>query len=467
MRGSAAFRTAIAPGGVLTGPWVRNELWRRARAVPRLDLRLAETKTLTDAVSGQNLVTFTRASSGTYVGSDGLIKTATTNEARFDHNPTTGESLGLLVEEQRTNSFLQSQDFSTSWSNVGSSENTNVSLAPDGTQTADALVDTAINETHNLTQSVPGLAGSTAHTFSCFMKKGSKNHGVFVFAPNSSWAAGAGASVFFDLNNGTVGTSTNATATIQALPNGWYRCTATATTVATPGTATMRIGSSLTGTAQTYTGAGDEAIYLWGAQLEAGSFPTSYIPTTTATVTRSADVASITGANFSNWYNHSEGTLLATAGIRGGNTVVSSGLAIINSIAKLAETAVTVNARNILFNTSVSPNRYGAVHRSSTANIAINDNSYEAIQFGKYYNLSTSYVNNSTQGLALSVDGRTVITNATAVDVPVPTRLLIGAGNAGSNSGVGIDEYYLNGTIKRLTYWPQRLSNSTLQEVTR
>jgi hypothetical protein len=433
--------------------------------VPSLDLRFADNKTLGDAVSGGSLVTFARASIGTFVGSDGLIKTATTNEPRFDHNPTTGESLGLLVEEARTNSILQSQDFSTTWTNTGSSENTNVAVAPDGTSTADALVDTAINETHNFTQTVSGLAGSTAHTFSCFLKKGSKNYGVLVFAPNASWGIGTGASVFFDLNNGTVGTAANATGTIQALPNGWYRCTATATTTAIPGTVTMRIGSSLTGSAQTYTGTGDEAIYLWGAQLEAGAFATSYIPTTSATVTRAADVASITGSNFSSWYNHNEGTLRATASIRGGNTVVSSGLAIVNSIAKLAETAVTVNSRSIVFNISTSPNRYNASQRSATTIVSIYDATYEAVQLGKYYNLTTSYVNNSTQGLALSVDGRTVLTNATAVDVPVPTRLLIGAGNSGSNPGVGSDEYYLNGTIKRLTFWPTRLANNTLQAI--
>jgi hypothetical protein len=652
MRGSAAFRTGVAPGGALAGPWVRNPLWRNARAVPSLDLQLADNKSLVDGVTGQNLVTFTRASSGTYVGSNGLIKTAATNEPRFDHNPTTGESLGLLVEEARTNlllqsedlattwtpgtgnvitvntwtapdgtltgdqftvgtastapsqnvtvaasssytlSFylntlltssaflrlrfstlagstsaffnvstlafgtlngitnptvqrvgtniyklsvtytydavsagsravaissvttdngatadtgkivaiwgmqyelgafptsyiptttatvtravdvasitgsnfgitrtnvvLQSEDFSTTWTNNGSSENVNAIIAPDGTLTADALVDTAVSEIHAFSQSITGLTGSTSYTFSCFMKKGSKDFGVLVFVPNSSWAGGAGASVFFNLNTGAVGTTTNATASIQAYPNGWYRCIATATTVASPGTVTARIGSSLTGGSQTYTGAGDEAIYVWGAQLEAASAVTPYIPTTTAAVS----------VFESSWYNHGEGTLRATASIRGGNTVISSGLAILNSITKLAEAATVTNGRALTFNTTVTPNRYSFAQRSSISNITLNDTSYETIQFGKYYTLIGSYVNNSTEGLALSVDGRTVLTNATAVDVPVPTRLLIGAGNTGANSGVGIDEYYLNGTIKRLTYWPVRLSNTTLQQIT-
>jgi hypothetical protein len=79
MRGSAALRTGVAPGGALAGPWVQNSLWTRARAVPSLDLRFADNKSLVDATTGSKLVTFTRASSGTYVGSDGVIRNAVTN----------------------------------------------------------------------------------------------------------------------------------------------------------------------------------------------------------------------------------------------------------------------------------------------------------------------------------------------------------------------------------------------------
>ena len=96
-------RLVLAPNG--------NKLWYDSNELPSLDLRFAEDKSLVDATTGSNLVDFTRASSGTYVGSDGLIKTATTNEARFDHNPDTLESLGLLVEEERTNLLQRSEEF--------------------------------------------------------------------------------------------------------------------------------------------------------------------------------------------------------------------------------------------------------------------------------------------------------------------------------------------------------------------
>jgi hypothetical protein len=233
-----------------------DQLYDLGGARPTLDLNFANNGSLVDSVTGKTLVQHTRQSNATYVDGDGVIRTATTN---------------LL---------LQSEDFSTTWTNSESSENINVAVAPNGTTTADALVDTVNNSPHNISQNVAGSAGSTSYTFSCYMKKGSKDFGALIFGPNSSWETGSGASVFFDLTNGTISASTSATGTIQALPNGWYRCTATATTVASPGTVFVRIGSSLTGTAQTYNGNGDEAIYLWGAQLEQSPTVGEYIPTT-------------------------------------------------------------------------------------------------------------------------------------------------------------------------------------------
>jgi len=140
MRALGASRTSLVPGGVLAGPWVRDPLWRRARAVPTLDLRFADNKSLTDAVTGASLVTFTRASSGTYVDSAGVIQTATNDVPRFDHNPTTGESLGLLVEEARTNSIFGSADFSSTYTSLTNLTATvDTAVAPDGSTTADTI----------------------------------------------------------------------------------------------------------------------------------------------------------------------------------------------------------------------------------------------------------------------------------------------------------------------------------------
>jgi hypothetical protein len=389
--------------------------------------------------------------------------TSTINSApRFDHNPTTGESLGLLVEEQRTNLLLQSNQFDTTWTNASSSETAAAGIAPDGTNTAWELKDTldTVLTSHIISQPISFVSGAT-YTVSVWMKAGTLSQGGITF---SSGAFGSTLASRINLSTGDIlASSVGVTTSVTPFPNDWYKITATATATATI-SASVQI--RLMNGGISYIGTGTGTVLIWGAQTEVGSFPTSYIPTTTATATRSADVASITGANFSSWYNHDEGTLRASASIRGGNTVVSSGLAIVNGVAKLAETAVTVNSRALVLNTTATPNRYSASQRSTASNISVVDNAYEAIQFGKHYGLGVSYTNNSTQGLAFSVDGRSVVTNATAVDVPISTRLLIGAGNSGTNAGQGADEYYLNGTIKRLTYWPQRLPNATLQQIT-
>ncbi|MFZ9135624.1 MAG: phage head spike fiber domain-containing protein, partial [Candidatus Puniceispirillaceae bacterium] len=146
MRALGVSRTSLAPGGVLAGPWVRNELWRRARAVPTLDLRFADNKSLTDAVTGQSLVTFTRASKGTYVDSEGVIRTAVTN---------------LL---------LRSEEFGDPyWIKTNSSITDNSIVAPNGTLTADKLNTNTTNGIHAVRRDETILA-NTAYTLTFFAK---------------------------------------------------------------------------------------------------------------------------------------------------------------------------------------------------------------------------------------------------------------------------------------------------------
>jgi hypothetical protein len=256
MRGSAALRTGVAPGGALAGPWVQNSLWTRARAVPSLDLRFADNKSLVDATTGSNLVTHTRASSGTFVGSDGVLRTAVTN---------------LL---------LRSEEFGTTWTAPGLSAVTpNTTVAPNGTTTADTLVETTgVSEVHRVGQTISVVSGTT-YTLSVFAKQGSRQYIYLGFGPNATWNS-TGAIGFFDLQNGTINTLVNCTATIVAYPNGWYRCTVTSTPTATNASALANIGVSSNGSTQTYTGDGSNAVILWGAQLEQSATVGEYIPTT-------------------------------------------------------------------------------------------------------------------------------------------------------------------------------------------
>jgi hypothetical protein len=224
---------------------------------PSLDLNFAKTKRLDPRI------TFTRASSGTYVGRDGLIKTAGVNEPRFDHNPTTGESLGLLVEEARTNLLPYSEDFSQAdWVTFGTaSKSSNVATAPDGNFTADSITLPAAS---GVLDNIP-VSASTTYTFSVYIR------------------GTPGTTIRILSNANSSGLVAN-TVTVSGV---WQRYSVTFTT-----------NSGDISTSIQFDSGGGNTFYVWGAQVEAGAFPTSHIPTVAATVTRAADVASITGSNF-------------------------------------------------------------------------------------------------------------------------------------------------------------------------
>lgn len=453
MRGSAAFRAAVAPGGVLAGPWVKNELWRRARAVPSLDLRFADNKSLVDAVSGGSLVTFTRASSGTYVGSDGLIKTATTNEARFDHNPTTGESLGLLVEEQRTNLQGNSELLTTaSWS-LSSATIAASGTGPNG-GTAYEITETTTTSTHSFAgggvgaSSITSVTSGSIYTGSIFLKQSTVD-----WIQLSMGGAGFGTTLYinFNLATGAVGNSSGCTGTITPFANGWYRCTITATASTTTSlTNNVVIGftnnTNATSRLPSYAGSTANKFFATMGQFELGSFATSYIPTTTSTVTRSADVASITGANFSSWYRQDEGTVFTQTQLQRQNATTGAAMCGIETGVGFAEAIYMHYRTNGTSAFSVYDNLILQADFSPYSS---------AISAGTIVNQAGAYKLNDSVGIGGGVEQ----TTDTVCSVPTPDRLLIGFSTAANN--------YLSGTIRRLTYWPSRLANSTLVEITR
>lgn len=242
---------------------------------PTLNLDFAKTKALDPRV------TFSRASTATFTGANGLIQSAASNAARFDHNPATGESLGLLVEEARTNLLTYSQQFQ-SWTQYNSPIITqNATTAPDG-----SITGAKIASVNGGFSAIDGINGTNA-TLTVFAKAAEFRYLVFT-------TFDYGGAAIFDLQSGVVAlnswhpTINPGAATITALPNGWYRCCLASTI-------RVRIGATNTWTPSGYgfifsNGNGTSGIYIWGAQLEAGSFPTSYIPTP-ATFTGRASTA--------------------------------------------------------------------------------------------------------------------------------------------------------------------------------
>jgi hypothetical protein len=172
-----------------------------------------------------------------------------------------GSCPALLLEPQRTNLALYSEDFdNAAWAKTRCSITANSVVSPDGNTTADTLVeDTTASATHPVSQGVTLTAA--AQTFSVYAK-----------AANRSWIqiallSTANASAYFNLSNGTVGTvGSAATASIVSVGNGWYRCVITATTAA--GANTLGIYPASADATNVYTGNGTASIYIWGAQCE-------------------------------------------------------------------------------------------------------------------------------------------------------------------------------------------------------
>jgi hypothetical protein len=241
---------------------------------------------------------FTRDGAASYTDRDGVLQVngAPANQPRvgFNYEPDSDGVLqlvqGITVEEQRTNLLLRSEEFGdASWSKSRSSVTENAIEAPDGTLTADKFVENTEIAVHGLAVFyVPATSGQL-YTLSAYFKKSERDgvrlrfssfNGVFIEQ-----------NTVFNFANGSIISSNNISSKIEDVGRGWYRCSATQTALATANSAVAFdiLGPS---NAATYPGDGTSGFYLWGAQLEAGDFATSYIPTTTAAVTRPADLLS-------------------------------------------------------------------------------------------------------------------------------------------------------------------------------
>jgi hypothetical protein len=213
----------------------------------------------------------------------------------------------ILVEPQRTNLTQRSEDFSDGyWVKTNATITSNTTIAPDGTLTADTFSDKLLTyQTYPIARNQSYTSGTT-YTSSFFAKNLDRR---YVYTRFVSSAFGTNKYAFFDLQLGTViSVSSGVTAEIIDYGNGWFRCIATSTASVTTSTVNgVFFGLSDNGVNVAYTNTAVKSIYLWGAQLEAGSYATSYIPTTSATVTRNADVISKTG--ISSLIGQTEGTM--------------------------------------------------------------------------------------------------------------------------------------------------------------
>lgn len=239
-----------------------------------------------------DIITHTRASTGTYFDSAGVLQTAGVDVPRLDYDPLTLLPRGLLVEEQRTNLLTYSEQFdSGSWIKTQATIGPDATISPDGLVSADSIVEPSTGSVSPRISKGTTLVAAT-HVYT-FYAKAAMRGWIRAAVTNGT----SGNDLWFDVVTGAVGITTSTggglggVGSIMPAGNGWFRCTIIFT--ATAGNVFTNIAAADTNGGIFYTPAGGAAIYIWGAQLEAGSFPTSYIPTTSAQVTRAADIAII------------------------------------------------------------------------------------------------------------------------------------------------------------------------------
>jgi len=358
---------------------------------------------------------------------------------RFDHNPSTLAPLGLLIEEQRTNLFIQNTNFdSISWTKLRSSITADATVSPDGTLTGDKLIaSTDVNTSHFVRQDSSVTSGAT-YTQTLYAKAAEYTQIYMGFDGDN--ATFAGGSVIFTLaGSGTAGVPVGSLTSFSITPvrNGWYRCQISATAIATA-TAVFRIQNATGGT-NNFTGDGISGVYIWGAQLELGAFATSVIPTTTAAATRATDTAVMQGANFSNWYNPVEGTLFVEAANAQAAPALFS-----------TDDGTTSNRVITYFNAANSPAFRVVSGGVDQANFAAGSIAQNAT-----FRLAAAYQLNN---FAASLNGAATVTDTSGTVPTVQTTARLGANVSGAT--------IINGYLARIAYYPRRLSNNELQAIT-
>jgi hypothetical protein len=421
---------------------------------PSLSLNFARSKKLDPRI------TFTRTSSATRINETGLVEVVPANAPRFDHSydSVSGSvrSLGLLVEEARTNSLLWSEEFDE-WSKTGSSITSNSIISPSGIQNADLLIEDTSTGGHQVFRN-GSITNNTPVTLYVFAK--SKERFKLKVAHLTTNFSNLTTEGFFNLSNGTIEAERNLnSASIKNVGNGWYLCSITATPTVTSSSSPVFIASLNDAGTAFYQGDGTSGIYIWGAQLETGAFPTSYIPTTTSTVTRTADNVSMVGENFSSWYNQSEGTVYADTRIVGVQTARFDRLwAITNSNLNQDGLGLFISGPSGTFGIYDITTTIGGVTQYpeaggtlSTSGMGITASSTPRLK--SCFGFTTGNTNISYNGRLPNSSGVT-ITNLLTAD-----RLFIGQPQRFQGHSCM--------TISQLTYYPRRLTNAQLVTLTR
>lgn len=395
---------------------------------PALDLNFAGT----GAVDSR--VTFTRASAGACVTGAGLVASAATNVARMEHDPITGARLGLLIEEARSNPLTFSGDLTNAaWVKFQSSIVPNAGVSPDGLTNAFRLTENSVGGVPHQVHSAAGASGiSMTRTMSVWAKGSDRT-----WLRLNLWTGGANNNqAWFNLGTGALGTVTaGVTSRIRAFANGWYRCELTFTGVYSEAV----FGLASADNVKDYAGNGTSGLLLWGPQIEDGAFATSYIATTTAAATRAADVATLSGANFSSWYVQNTGVFAC-------DYIVPN----LTNFSRLFSIGPGPASLDLVQRAAPTPQV--GFDQTTITNLLVTTNQVSAAGV-----LARAAVNIAPGAYMLCLNGGTVATSAATNSISA-NALILGS----SVSGLG----YINAPLARLRYWPRARDAAGLQRLT-
>lgn len=401
------------------------------RVLPRLALDFTTASLDARVTVARSLNTATR------VNSSGLIEAVNANLPRFDFDPITKVCKGLLIEESRTQT-ARGTDIMSQWSKSAATGVANVIVSPSGAQDADLIYPSSSgNDRQVYTQSttVP-TSGSVA--ISVFAADAGLNW-LIIYGFDSVTPL-----AWFDVANGVKGTVVAGwTSEIEPYENGFYRCSVVGTAVA-GGYITFGIANA--DNSRAVTASGTNGLYFWGAQVEAGAFKTSYIANTDFTngssVTRNADAVSMTGTNFSDWYNATEGALLVQA------------------TAEIPATDANVRFAAAIYDTAAYANAFRLERLSGNC---------RAIKTVSGSSLVASY------SWPIDVTGKAIMSykdssSASSFRAANPGLYAGGVPSGMAYLGIGGSHVGSNvwcGHVQRIQYWPQRLINAETQAFTK
>jgi len=399
--------------------------------------------------SGAGDFTVTRATAATRVNASGFIESVASGIPRLDYFAS-GGTVGcpaLLVEPSGSNLALQSENFLTTWTQTSLVITTGFTSPFNNTN--GTLIEATAN-TGRFRQTIAAITSGTTHTFSLFAQAGNLAlaSGVSLTiqeGTNTNFVSGVVQS--FRLDTGTLGASgtlgagfTLTRASIENYGNGWYRCNMTVTVSYTPASANITIRPTSTIVSNLPATVSGGSAYIWGAQVETGSVATSYIPTTTAAITRNADVVSVTGASGS--IGQTEGTIYAEVNVR--NWV--SNLRILSISDGTSNNHVTL-IKGSTENTLRLISRLSNVLQVSIQSSALTGNTFK---------IAAAYANND---FVLYINGAQIGTNNTALS-PACSNVYLGSIESGAGTSA------LNDRIRAAALYTTRLTNEQLAALT-